>query len=140
MGIIKADHQAAARLSITAEQVAWHRNAGRHQCVDGRFYNDVCPVVDPTRTGPTRYRLHPQARTAQAGELIRVVAFAGALDGLDKVDTTYHLRVQEVTVRQHLSGWDQIEGVVEQPDRPRLHGKERSLLARAHHYDIVEGA
>lgn len=137
MEIVEADHQAADRLSITAEQVAWHRSAGRHQCVDGRFYSGTCLVVDPTCTGPARYRLHPQARVAQAGELIRVVALAGALDGLDKVDTTYHLRVSGVTVRPNLGGWDQIEGVVEQPDRPRLHGKERMLLARAHHYDVI---
>lgn len=133
----KYDERAAARLGITAEQVAYHRSAGRHVCVDGRWYNDVCLVVDPICTAVARHAIHHKtARPPVAGELIRVVAFGGALDGLDRVNATYHLRVTEVTVRPHLN-WDGIEGVIEEPDRPRLHGKERTLLARPHHYDIV---
>lgn len=139
---MRADHSAADRLSISVEEVARHRSAGRHVCVDGRIYSDGdnCLVTDPTCTGIARHRLHPEAPAARPGDLIRVVAFAGALDGLDKVKTTYHLRVSEVTSRQHLNGWDQIEGTIEQPGAPRLHGKERMLLARPHHYDVVSTA
>jgi hypothetical protein len=135
---LKADHEAAARLSITAEEAARHRTQGRHMCVDGRWYTASCLVVDPTCTAIARHRLHgAAARTARPGELIRVIGHGGALDGLSKVDRTYSVRVREVTVRDNLNGWDQIDGVIEQLDQPRMHGKERSLLARPWYYDIL---
>jgi hypothetical protein len=77
--------------------------------------------------------------TARPGDLIMVVGGGGALDGLDKVRETYHLRVAEVTERPNLRGWAQIEGRIEEPGR-RFRNIERMILARPNHYVLVEAA
>lgn len=132
----ETNEQIADRLSITPETVQLHR-VGRHRCVDGRQYTD-CLVLDPSCTSVARYHLHPDAPAAKPGDLIRVIGLGGALGGTpEKVRTTFVMRVSEVAVRQHLNGWDCIEGVVEEPGNRRAHGRDRMIVARPHHYQVL---
>ena len=75
--------------------------------------------------------------TARPGDLILVIGGWGALDGLAKIRESYRLRVSEVTELEHIPGWTQIEGLVEESGR-RFRNLDRMILVRPAHYMILE--